>query len=164
MIVFIAVCWPRRLSKSSFNRSWFQIVLAFPFQVNWLGCVEPLVIRCVSSWRHENNTAHPINAVSNAAARSGLAFNTFVRSCLRRTKVWIWVREALMSVVSEQMATIVIGASLYLLRSSFKIWAVETHVAVILSFIKSQLWIEPQSCKAEGHTTEAVMVNGSISR
>ena len=57
-----------------------------------------------------------------------------------------------MSVVSEQIATIIIGASLYMLRSSLKLREAETHVAVILSFIRRQLRMVR---KAEGHTTEA---------
>ena len=110
--VLIAICCPRNPSSNSFNLSWFQSSLALDLKANVLEPDCPFVIRCVSSLRQENRTAHPTSAVSNAVARSCRACNMPSRSLLLRSSDWICERDALMVEVSEQMEMMVIGASL----------------------------------------------------
>ncbi len=129
----IVFCCPRRLSSISRSFASSQTTFALPFQDKAPLCEILAVISRISSSKQLNITMHPISAVSSVCASSGRESKVRTKSCFGHMIICRWDREALITVISEEIVTTVIGASLYLLRRSYNAFAVDKHVPVILT-------------------------------
>jgi hypothetical protein len=74
-------------------------------------CLETFLI---SSSRQLKRTIQPVRAVSRVAAIAGLDRSKDSEFCFEETIASIWDREALTTVISVEIAIIVLGASWYL--------------------------------------------------
>jgi hypothetical protein len=68
----------------------------------------------ISSSKQLERTIHPVNAVSRVAAIAGRDRSKDSESSLEETMGSVWDREALTTVISVDIAIIVLGASWYL--------------------------------------------------
>jgi hypothetical protein len=68
----------------------------------------------ISSSRQLKRTIQPVRAVSRVAAIAGLDRSKVSESCFEDMIASIWEREALITVISEEIAIMVLGASWYL--------------------------------------------------
>jgi hypothetical protein len=98
--------------------SFFQTILAFAFQASELFPSADPDTFLISSSKQLKRTAQPVKELSKMAAMSGLERMNAFGSSLDNTKAWIREREAPMTLASEDIATMLRGALLYLLDRS----------------------------------------------
>jgi len=130
----IAPCWPRSPSSKSLSLSWFQTALALPFPDKTSARLYLSVILRISSSMQLNTTMHPVKAASSVSASSGRESRSCTKSSLLRITLCMRAMQAVMMVVSEQIVEIDNGASLYLVRMSYRDLPVDSPVAVSLTF------------------------------
>lgn len=82
----------------------------------------------------------PVSAESKTFSGSGLDCKFERRiSGFVRTRLWMWPREALMTVHSEQMADMIICELLNFLRRQYRVFAAERHFTVVPSTLAVML-------------------------
>jgi hypothetical protein len=132
MRVLMANCWPRMPSSRSWKVSCFQTTLILPFHENVSYSWAYLDTCLTSSSRQLKRTMQPVNAVSRVAAIAGFDRSRDSVSCFEEMMASIWDREALTTVISDEIAIMVLGASLYLQDKSYSALPATAHVVVIL--------------------------------
>jgi hypothetical protein len=97
-------------SNSSWNVSCFHATLTLPFHEKVLLLWPCLDTFFISSSRQLKRTIQPVNAVSRVAAIAGRDRSKDSEFCFEVIIASIWESEALTTVISDEIAIMVLGA------------------------------------------------------